>query len=96
MSAPPSILTPPPPPPPPPPRTRTPAPTRPPTTGNGQATVWYTSPVAQAAAQRMAASGTVGDPACSMSALGDPDPQLVPHVSRIGIGTYQGYWCLIW
>ncbi|MFD9435658.1 hypothetical protein [Streptomyces sp. NPDC060002] len=52
--------------------------------------------MAQAAAQRMAASGTVGDPACSLSALGDPDPELVPQVGRVGIGTSQHYWCLIW
>ncbi|MFE7929458.1 hypothetical protein ACFU6S_12075 [Streptomyces sp. NPDC057456] len=52
--------------------------------------------MAQAAAQRMAASGTVGDPACSLSALGDPDPTLLPKVGRIGTGTYQHYWCLIW
>ncbi|WP_405632680.1 hypothetical protein OG933_42500 [Streptomyces sp. NBC_00016] len=52
--------------------------------------------MAQAAAQRMATSGTVGDPACSLSALGDPDPNLVPQAGRIGIGTYGQYWCLIW
>ncbi|MEV5903110.1 hypothetical protein ACGFZJ_09555 [Streptomyces sp. NPDC048253] len=52
--------------------------------------------MAQAAAQRMATSGTVGDPACSMSSLGDPDPNLVPQAGRIGIGTYGQYWCLIW
>ncbi|MFF5187413.1 hypothetical protein ACFY30_27215 [Streptomyces sp. NPDC000345] len=52
--------------------------------------------MAEAAARRMAASGTVGDPACSLSATGDPDPGLVPRVSRIGVGTYDGYWCLIW
>ncbi|MER5198723.1 hypothetical protein [Streptomyces sp. NPDC002884] len=44
----------------------------------------------------MAASGTVGDPACSLSALGDPAPELVPPVGRIGVGTSGNYWCLIW
>ncbi|MFG3087342.1 hypothetical protein ACGGAI_06990 [Streptomyces antibioticus] len=71
--------------------------TPPPTVGNTPSTtVWYTSAVAQAAARRMAAAGRVGDPVCSMAALGNPDPRLVPQVSRIGIGTSQGYWCLIW
>ncbi|MER5858662.1 hypothetical protein ACFV2Z_27930 [Streptomyces sp. NPDC059688] len=44
----------------------------------------------------MAAAGTVGDPACSMAAVGRPDPSLVPQGGRIGIGSYGGYWCLIW
>ncbi|WP_416981311.1 hypothetical protein [Streptomyces sp. T028] len=59
-------------------------------------TVWFTSPAAEAAARRMAASGTVGDPACTLSAKGDPDPRLVPQGGRIGVGTHDGYWCLIW
>ncbi|CAL9665731.1 hypothetical protein SUDANB176_07211 [Streptomyces sp. enrichment culture] len=59
-------------------------------------TTWYTSPVAVAAAQRMAAADTVGDPACSMAAVGRPDPRLVPQNSRIGIGRHGSYWCLVW
>ncbi|MEV8593348.1 hypothetical protein [Streptomyces sp. NPDC052012] len=49
-----------------------------------------------AAARRMAANGVVGDPACSLAAVGRPDPGLVPHGGRIGIGDHGGYWCLIW
>ncbi|WP_437074324.1 hypothetical protein [Streptomyces sp. enrichment culture] len=49
-----------------------------------------------AAAQRMAAAGAVGDPECSMSAVGRPDPALVPQGIRIGIGSHGDYWCLIW
>ncbi|WP_333764208.1 hypothetical protein, partial [Streptomyces sp. IBSBF 2390] len=71
----------------------TPAPTA---TGSGPTTTWFTSAAAIAAAQRMAAAGTVGDPACSMAAVGRPDPSLVPQGGRIGIGSYGGYWCLIW
>ncbi|WP_406004951.1 hypothetical protein OG440_01330 [Streptomyces sp. NBC_00637] len=52
--------------------------------------------MARAAAQRMAVSGTVGDPVCSMSAVGAVDPALVPQVGRIGVGMYDHYWCLIW
>ncbi|WP_340373929.1 hypothetical protein U5640_01225 [Streptomyces sp. SS7] len=52
--------------------------------------------MAEAAAQRMAAAQAVGDPACSLSARGDPDPRLVPPADRIGVGTSGGYWCLIW
>ncbi|MER6026175.1 hypothetical protein [Streptomyces sp. NPDC001851] len=44
----------------------------------------------------MAAAGAVGDPACSLAAAGRPDPGLVPRGIRIGIGDYDGYWCLIW
>ncbi|MFF0223712.1 hypothetical protein [Streptomyces sp. NPDC004629] len=43
----------------------------------------------------MAAARTVGDPACSMAAVGQPDPHLVPQAGRIGIGHYGSYWCLI-
>ncbi|MER5994039.1 hypothetical protein [Streptomyces viridosporus] len=63
--------------------------------GEPATTTWYTSSVAVAAARRMAAAGTVGDPACSMAAVGRPDPDLVPRSSRIGIGHHGGYWCLI-
>lgn len=59
-------------------------------------TTWYTSPAAVAAAERMAAVGAVGDPVCSMAAVGQPDPDLVPQGGRIGIGTSRNYWCLIW
>ncbi|WP_159401446.1 hypothetical protein [Streptomyces maremycinicus] len=74
------------------------APTPPPTAEPSTAptTTWYTSAAARAAAQRMAAAGTVGDPACTLSAHGNPDPALIPHTGRIGIGTYGTYWCLIW
>ncbi|MFJ8788539.1 hypothetical protein [Streptomyces sp. NPDC102462] len=43
----------------------------------------------------MAAARTVGDPACSMAAVGQPDPRLVPRAARIAIGHYGSYWCLI-
>ncbi|MDT0403379.1 MULTISPECIES: hypothetical protein [Streptomyces] len=59
-------------------------------------TTWYTSSAATAAAHRMADAKTVGDPACSMAAAGAADPGLVPGNSRIGIGHYGAYWCLIW
>ncbi|KAF3469177.1 hypothetical protein [Streptomyces sp. Tu 3180] len=59
-------------------------------------TTWYTSAVAVAAARRMATADRVGDPACSMAAVGRPDPDLVPRNSRIGIGHHGNYWCLIW
>ncbi|MEV5955941.1 hypothetical protein AB0M11_19570 [Streptomyces sp. NPDC051987] len=59
-------------------------------------TTWVTSSQAVAAAKRMAAAHAVGDPACSLSAVGQPNPGLVPHVRRIGIGHYGDYWCLIW
>ncbi|MEU9343985.1 hypothetical protein AB0D74_22530 [Streptomyces sp. NPDC048278] len=49
-----------------------------------------------AAAKRMAAAQVVGDPVCSLSAVGQPNPNLVPRVGRIGIGHYGDYWCLIW
>ncbi|MFF9060218.1 hypothetical protein ACF09K_16260 [Streptomyces sp. NPDC014882] len=75
------------------PRPVTPTPTR---GGSEPATTWYTSTTAVAAARRMAAAGTVGDPACSMAAVGRPDPSLVPQGGRIGIGHYGHYWCLIW
>ncbi|MEU3661405.1 hypothetical protein AB0E77_16860 [Streptomyces sp. NPDC032940] len=58
-------------------------------------TTWYTSPAAVAAAERMAAEGVVGDPACSMAAVGQPDPLLLPRTGRIGIGRSGGYTCLI-
>ncbi|MEU0769724.1 hypothetical protein [Streptomyces albogriseolus] len=44
----------------------------------------------------MSAVGTVGDPACTMAAVGRPDPALVPRESRIGIGHHGTYWCLVW
>ncbi|MFB7247274.1 hypothetical protein ACH4S8_06250 [Streptomyces sp. NPDC021080] len=44
----------------------------------------------------MALAETVGDPACSLASAGPPDPGLVPHVDRIGIGNEGNYWCLIW
>ncbi|WP_284717711.1 hypothetical protein [Streptomyces sp. G1] len=44
----------------------------------------------------MAQAQTVGDPACSLSSTGRPDPGLVPAVDRIGIGNAGIYWCLIW
>ncbi|MFJ8186258.1 hypothetical protein [Streptomyces sp. NPDC096105] len=59
-------------------------------------TTWHTSPAATDAARRMAAAGTVGDPVCAMAAVGRPDPALVPHESRIGIGRHGTYWCLVW
>ncbi|NUV51467.1 hypothetical protein G6W51_00730 [Streptomyces coelicolor] len=68
----------------------TPPPTDAPTTS------WYTSPAATDAARRMSAAGTVGDPACTLSAVGRPDPALVPRESRIGIGHHGTYWCLVW
>ncbi|MEU9591745.1 hypothetical protein AB0D84_18805 [Streptomyces sp. NPDC048193] len=58
-------------------------------------TTWYASPAAVAAAQRMAAEGVVGDPACSMAAVGRPDPRLLPRAGRIGIGQSGGYTCLV-
>jgi hypothetical protein len=69
-----------------------------PTTGGGErvTTTWYTSPAAKAAAHRMAGADAVGDPACSMAAVGQPDPGLVPWHSRIGIGHHGAYWCLVW
>ena len=74
----------------------TPGPT--PTTGGDEraTTTWHTSPAATAAAHRMANADAVGDPACSMAAVGQPDPGLVPWHSRIGIGHHGAYWCLIW
>ncbi|GAA3263622.1 hypothetical protein ACFQZ0_34635 [Streptomyces erythrogriseus] len=44
----------------------------------------------------MSAADTVGDPACTLSAVGRPDPALVPRESRIGIGHHGTYWCLVW
>ncbi|GAA3494721.1 hypothetical protein GCM10019016_018210 [Streptomyces prasinosporus] len=44
----------------------------------------------------MATADAVGDPVCSMAAVGRPDPGLVPRNGRIGIGHHGGYWCLIW
>ncbi|MGA5125581.1 hypothetical protein ACPCAG_20085 [Streptomyces pseudogriseolus] len=44
----------------------------------------------------MSAAGTVGDRACTLAAVGRPDPALVPHESRIGIGHHDRYWCLVW
>jgi hypothetical protein len=43
----------------------------------------------------MAMTGVMGDPVCTMSAVGEPDPNLVPHGARIGIGNYGSFWCLI-
>ncbi|MPY30265.1 hypothetical protein FNH09_02790 [Streptomyces adustus] len=62
----------------------------------GATTTWVTSSAAMAAARRMAAAGAVGDPVCSLAAVGRPNPWLVPHGGRIGIGHYGVYWCLIW
>lgn len=59
-------------------------------------TTWVTSPEAVAAAKRMAAAKAVGDPVCSLSTVGQPNPNLVPQGRRIGIGHYGEYWCLIW
>ncbi|MEV5925544.1 hypothetical protein AB0N30_02790 [Streptomyces cellulosae] len=73
-----------------------PKPTPTPTPTVGPITAWYTSPAATDAARRMSAAGTVGDRACTLSAVGRPDPALVPHESRIGIGHHGRYWCLIW
>lgn len=67
-----------------------------PVTGPGT-TAWSTSSRAVAAASRMAAAMTVGDPACSMSAVGQPDPTLIPvGVASVETGESGGYWCLIW
>lgn len=44
----------------------------------------------------MQAAGVVGDPACSLAAVGQPDPNLVPTGIRIGIGVAGPYTCLIW
>ncbi|CAM5672527.1 hypothetical protein SALBM217S_01962 [Streptomyces griseoloalbus] len=63
---------------------------------SGPTTTWYTSSAATDAARRMSASGTVGDRACTLAAVGRPDPALVPHESRIGIGQHGRYWCLVW
>jgi hypothetical protein len=43
----------------------------------------------------MAAAAVVGDPACSLAAVGRPDPALLPRTGRIGIGQSGGYTCLI-
>jgi hypothetical protein len=43
----------------------------------------------------MAAEGVVGDPACTLAAVGRPDPALLPRTSRIGIGQSGDYTCLI-
>ncbi|MFF9300354.1 hypothetical protein [Streptomyces sp. NPDC014764] len=71
-----------------------PSATPPPT--DAPTTTWYTSSTATDAARRMSAAGTVGDAACTLSAVGRPDPALVPHESRIGIGHHGTYWCLVW
>ncbi|MFS4092279.1 hypothetical protein [Streptomyces sp. AF1A] len=45
----------------------------------------------------MAAAGVVGDPVCSLSAFGPPDPALIPRgLPSVGIGRADDYWCLIW
>lgn len=44
----------------------------------------------------MAAAQTVGDPACTLSAVGQPDPNLIPSGITIAIGTAGPYTCLIW
>jgi hypothetical protein len=44
----------------------------------------------------MATSATVGDPACSLSAVGQPDPNLIPPGITIAIGVAGPYTCLIW
>ncbi|GAA2459843.1 hypothetical protein GCM10010421_61510 [Streptomyces glaucus] len=44
----------------------------------------------------MAAAGAVGDPACSLSAVGRPDPALLPGgLARVGVGQAGAYWCLV-
>ncbi|MFF7887536.1 hypothetical protein ACFZDJ_49875 [Streptomyces sp. NPDC007896] len=45
----------------------------------------------------MAAAGVVGDPACSLAAVGNPDPALLPKgLTSVGTGQAGNYWCLIW
>jgi hypothetical protein len=44
----------------------------------------------------MAAAQTVGDPACSLSAVGTPDYNLIPPGVAYGIGQVGNYTCLIW
>jgi hypothetical protein len=44
----------------------------------------------------MAAAQTVGDPACKLAAVGDPDPSLVPSGVAIGVGRAGDYTCLVW
>ncbi|MGW1501985.1 hypothetical protein ACWCQW_26035 [Streptomyces mirabilis] len=45
----------------------------------------------------MAAAGVVGDPACSLAAVGKPDPALLPMgLTSVGTGQAGKYWCLIW
>lgn len=44
----------------------------------------------------MAAAGVVGNPACTLAAYGNPDPNLIPSGIPIAIGTAGGYTCLIW
>ena len=80
------------------PTTPSPRPTAPSSSPVPQpSTVWYTDATAVSAAQRMAATGTVGDLICSLAAYGEPDPSQVPsNVSRVGVGEYNNYWCLIW
>jgi hypothetical protein len=57
---------------------------------------WFTSPTAVSAAQRMAAANAVGDPVCSLSAVGQPDPAQIPaDVKSVGVGESGNYWCLI-
>lgn len=74
--------------------TVTPKPTPP--TPQPSATTWYTDATAVAAAQRMAASGTVGDPVCSMASVGEPDYKLLPTgLTSVGVGNSGNYWCFI-
>ncbi|MFF5973655.1 hypothetical protein ACFY7C_19220 [Streptomyces sp. NPDC012769] len=61
-------------------------------------TTFYRDPTAVQAAQRMAARGSAGDPACSMSYAGQFDESDVParaQGKRVGVGTAGGYVCLI-
>ncbi|GHB61429.1 hypothetical protein GCM10010377_60420 [Streptomyces viridiviolaceus] len=43
----------------------------------------------------MAAAEVVGDPACSVAAVGQLDPNLLPQAARIGVGQSGRYTCLI-
>jgi hypothetical protein len=57
--------------------------------------VWTTTRAAVAAAQRMQAAGTVGDPVCSLASVGQPDPAMIPAgLSAVAVGESGGYWCL--
>lgn len=83
---------------PPPPKPK-PTPTPTPSTSSSLPTpsvTWFTSSTAVSAAQRMAAANAVGDPVCSLSAVGQPDPAQIPaDVKSVGVGESGNYWCLI-